>query len=177
MTTAQPQAKILLVDDRTENLIALEAILSPLGQVLVRAHSGEAALTALLSDEFAVILLDVVMPGMDGFETAEHIKQRPGTHDVPIILLTAAAEPELAFRGYAAGAADFITKPFDPRVLRSKVAIFVEKYLLEVRQVRAVAELSARVSSVEAAAAGLASPRLEEALAALRETLDGLKEE
>jgi len=174
--TAIPKARILLVDDRAENLIALEAILASLGQELVRATSGEAALAALLADEFAVILLDVVMPGMDGFETAAYIKRRARTQDVPIIFLTAAGDdPELVFRGYAAGAVDYISKPFDPSALRSKVAVFVDIHLLKVRQVRAVSELSARLSSVEAAAAGLASRRLDEAVAALRETLDGLR--
>jgi CheY-like chemotaxis protein len=125
-----PKARILLVDDRAENLIALEAILSSLNQTLVPVRSGEAALKALLQDEFAVILLDVVMPGMDGFETATHIKRRARTHDVPIIFLTAAGvEPDHAFRGYAAGAVDYIAKPFDPWVLRAKVAVFVDLYL------------------------------------------------
>ena len=123
------KARILLVDDRRENLVALEAILSSLNQTLVTVRSGEEALKALLVDEFAVILLDVVMPGMDGFETASHIKRRPKTRDVPIIFLTAAsAEPDHAFRGYAAGAVDYISKPFDPWVLRAKVAVFVELY-------------------------------------------------
>jgi CheY-like chemotaxis protein len=123
------KARILLVDDRHENLVALEAILSSLNQTLVTVRSGEEALKALLVDEFAVILLDVVMPGMDGFETASHIKRRPKTRDVPIIFLTAAsAEPDHAFRGYAAGAVDYISKPFDPWVLRAKVAVFVELY-------------------------------------------------
>jgi CheY-like chemotaxis protein len=123
------KARILLVDDRHENLVALEAILSSLNQTLVTVKSGEEALKALLVDEFAVILLDVVMPGMDGFETASHIKRRPKTRDVPIIFLTAAsAEPDHAFRGYAAGAVDYISKPFDPWVLRAKVAVFVELY-------------------------------------------------
>jgi CheY-like chemotaxis protein len=123
------KARILLVDDRHENLVALDAILSSLNQVLVTVKSGEEALKALLVDEFAVILLDVVMPGMDGFETASHIKRRPKTRDVPIIFLTAAsAEPDHAFRGYAAGAVDYISKPFDPWVLRAKVAVFVELY-------------------------------------------------
>lgn len=118
------KARILLVDDRAENLIALEAILSSLNQELIQVRSGEAALKALLSDEFAVILLDVVMPGMDGFETAAHIKNRARTHDVPIIFLTAAgAEPDHAFRGYAAGAVDYIAKPFDPWVLLSLIHI------------------------------------------------------
>jgi CheY-like chemotaxis protein len=135
------KARILLVDDRAENLIALEAILSSLNQQLVPVRSGEAALKALLSEEFAVILLDVVMPGMDGFETAAHIKRRAKTHDVPIIFLTAAgAEPDHAFRGYAAGAVDYIAKPFDPWVLRAKVAVFVDLYMKN-RQLREQAEL------------------------------------
>jgi len=123
------KAKILLVDDRAENIVALEAILSSLNQVLVPARSGDAALKALLSDEFAVILLDVLMPGMDGFETAAHIKRRPKTRDVPIIFLTARnAEPDYAFRSYTAGAVDYIAKPFDPWVLRAKVSVFVDLY-------------------------------------------------
>ena len=135
------KARILLVDDRGENLVALEAILSSLNQVLVPVRSGEEALKALLVDEFAVILLDVVMPGMDGFETAAHIKRRPKTRDVPIIFLTAAsAEPDHAFRGYAAGAVDYISKPFDPWVLRAKVSVFVELYAKN-RQLREQAEL------------------------------------
>ena len=135
------KARILLVDDRGENLVALEAILSSLNQVLVPVRSGEEALKALLVEEFAVILLDVVMPGMDGFETAAHIKRQPKTRDVPIIFLTAAsAEPDHAFRGYAAGAVDYISKPFDPWVLRAKVSVFVELYAKN-RQLREQAEL------------------------------------
>jgi CheY-like chemotaxis protein len=121
--------RILLVDDRAENLVALEAILSSLNQELVAASSGDEALKELLTGEFAVILLDVVMPGMDGFETAAHIKRRAKTRDIPIIFLTAAtSEPDYAFRGYAAGAVDYIAKPFDPWVLRAKVSIFIELY-------------------------------------------------
>ena len=124
------KAKILLVDDRAENIVALEAILSSLNQVLVPARSGDAALKALLSDEFAVILLDVLMPGMDGFETAAHIKRRQRTRDIPIIFLTARnAEPDYAFRSYSAGAVDYIAKPFDPWVLRAKVSVFVDLYM------------------------------------------------
>ena len=123
------KANILLVDDRPENLVALEAILGSLNQKLVPVRSGDAALKALLSDEFAVILLDVVMPGMDGFETAAHIKRRPRTRDVPIIFLTALnSEPDYAFRSYSAGAVDYIAKPFDPWVLRAKVSVFVDLY-------------------------------------------------
>ncbi|WP_225448360.1 response regulator [Streptacidiphilus sp. P02-A3a] len=124
------KAKILLVDDRAENLLALEAILSALDQTLVRATSGEEALKALLTDDFAVILLDVQMPGMDGFETAAHIKRRERTRDIPIIFLTAINHgPHHTFRGYAAGAVDYISKPFDPWVLRAKVSVFVELYM------------------------------------------------
>lgn len=123
------KANILLVDDRAENIVALEAILSSLNQRLVPASSGDAALKALLRDEFAVILLDVLMPGMDGFETAVHIKRRPRTRHVPIIFLTALnSEPDFAFRSYSAGAVDYIAKPFDPWVLRAKVSVFVDLY-------------------------------------------------
>ena len=190
--TAQ-RAKILLVDDRTENLLALEAILSSLDQELVFVRSGEAAIDVAVADEFAVILLDVVMPGMDGFETAAQIKLRGRTPDVPIIFLTAAGtEPELAFRGYAAGAVDYISKPFDPWVLRAKVSVFVDLYLKE-RQLRAVSDLPSLLSAIEEAAAGLAGlpaalasgaltdtaladglARLDDAIASLRSTLGGL---
>jgi CheY-like chemotaxis protein len=124
------QARILLVDDRAENLVALEAILAPLNQILVPVRSGEQALQAAGDQEFAVILLDIVMPGMDGFETAAQIKSRAKNRDVPIILLTAAAgRPEHSFRGYAAGAVDYLAKPFDPWVLQAKVSVFVDLYL------------------------------------------------
>ena len=121
--------KILIVDDRPENLLALEAILQGLGHDLVKAHSGEEALKKLLAEDFALILLDVQMPGMDGFETATHVKQRERTRDVPIVFLTAIdGEAHQAFRGYAAGAVDYLSKPFDPWVLRAKVGVFIELY-------------------------------------------------
>jgi len=122
-------ARILLVDDRPENLLALEAILSVFDHELVRACSGDEALKALLTQEFAVILLDVSMPGMDGLETAAHIKSRERTRDVPVIFLTAVhPDAEHAFRGYSAGAVDYVSKPVDPWVLRAKVAVFVDLY-------------------------------------------------
>ena len=121
------RAKLLLVDDRPENLLALEAILEPLEADLVRAASGEEALRRLLHEEFAAILLDVQMPGMDGFQTAELIKQRERTRHVPILFLTAISkDAEHVFRGYSAGAVDYLMKPFDPLVLRAKVAVFIE---------------------------------------------------
>ncbi|MFF4018664.1 two-component system response regulator [Streptomyces sp. NPDC001843] len=118
---------ILLVDDIEENLIAFEAVLSPLHQHLVRARSGEQALKAMLRQEFAVVLLDVRMPGMDGFETAANIKRLDQTKHVPIILVTGTESgSDYAYRGYAIGAADFIAKPIDPWVLRTKVNVFLD---------------------------------------------------
>ena len=141
------KANILLVDDRPENLVALEAILGSLNQKLVPVRSGDAALKALLSDEFAVILLDVVMPGMDGFETAAHIKRRPRTRDVPIIFLTALnSERDYAFRSYSAGAVDYIAKPFDPWVLRAKVSVFVDLYMKNRQLSEQAALLRARLA-------------------------------
>ena len=122
-------AKILMVDDRPENLLALEAILQGLGHELIRASSGEEALKVLLTTDVAVILLDVQMPGMDGFETAAHVKRREKTRDIPILFLTAIdGEAHQAFRGYAAGGVDYLTKPFDPWLLKAKVSVFVELY-------------------------------------------------
>lgn len=124
------KVNILIVDDRMENLVALEAILGSLDHTLVRARSGEEALKALLTHEFALILLDVSMPGMDGFETAARIKRREKTRDIPIIFLTGLnSEPHHAFRGYAVGAVDYLAKPFDPWVLRTKVSVFVDLHL------------------------------------------------
>src|SRR5205807_7722530 len=125
----QRNTNVLLVDDQTENLIALEAVLGPLRLNTVRATSGEEALRRLLVDDFAVILLDVQMPGMEGFETAQLIKQRARTQHIPIIFLTAIdKEQQQVFRGYSVGAVDYLFKPFDPEVLRSKVGIFVDLY-------------------------------------------------
>ena len=118
--------KILLVDDKPQNLVALEAVLEELGQDLVKANSGPEALRHVLSDEFAAILLDVRMPGMDGFETATLIRQRDKSRHTPIIFLTAYKDDELQFQGYSTGAVDYLVKPLEPEVLRSKVAAFVE---------------------------------------------------
>ncbi|MGI5162049.1 response regulator [Microbispora sp. CA-102843] len=142
------RARVLLVDDREENLIALEAILSSLDVAPVRARSGEEALKALLSTDFALILLDVRMPGMDGFETAAHIKRRERTRNIPIIFLTVVdSAPDYAFRGYAAGAVDYLTKPFDPWVLRAKVAVFVELYTMNRRLTEQAVLLRERLSN------------------------------
>ncbi|HKT03567.1 MAG TPA: response regulator [Rugosimonospora sp.] len=144
-------AKALLVDDRRDNLIALEAILQGLPVEPVAVDSGEAALKQLLIDDFAVILLDAQMPDMDGFETASHIKQRERTRHVPIIFLTAAdRDAHLAVRGYAAGAVDYLTKPFDPWVLRAKVSVFVDLWT-KGRELDVYAEQARRYRQLSAA--------------------------
>jgi CheY-like chemotaxis protein len=138
-------ARVLAVDDRRENLLALTAILEGLPVEIVAVTSGEDALKRLLVEDYAVILLDAHMPGMDGFETAGHVKQRERTRHIPILFLTAVDyDPHLAFRGYQAGAVDYITKPFDPWVLRSKVAVFVDLWNMH-RQVLDQAEECARL--------------------------------
>ena len=117
--------KILLVDDTPENLISLEAALENLGEVVL-AHSGKDALRHLLEDDFAAILLDVKMPEMDGFQTAELIRSRKRTRHTPILFLTAYRSDEQLIRGYDLGAVDFLFKPIVPEILRSKVGVFVE---------------------------------------------------
>ncbi len=125
--SALAPVNLLLVDDVEENLVALEAVLEPLGQVIVKAGSGEEALRELLRRDFARILLDVQMPGLDGFETASLIKQRRRSKYIPIIFLTAISkEDRHVYRGYSAGAVDYLFKPFEPEVLRSKVSVFIE---------------------------------------------------
>ncbi|MDB4966473.1 MAG: two-component hybrid sensor and regulator [Myxococcales bacterium] len=122
-----PPASLLLVDDYPANVLALEALLQPLGHALVRANSGEEALKAILKQEFALIIMDVQMPGMDGFQTASMIKTRDRSRHIPIIFLTAISKDAAhVFKGYAHGAVDYLLKPFDPQILRSKVAVFVE---------------------------------------------------
>ena len=129
MRNPHANTAILLVDDHQENLLALEAILDPTGFRLVRASSGDEALKALLREEFAAILLDVQMPGIDGFETAQLIRARERTRSVPIIFVTAINKaPEHVFRGYESGAVDYLFKPVDPFILRSKVEVFGELY-------------------------------------------------
>src|SRR5438874_4179683 len=120
MSDSQGKVNVLLVDDRPDKLLALEAVLEDLGQNIVRAYSGREALRHVLTQDFAVILLDVNMPGMDGFETATLIRQRKSSEHVPIIFITAFGDEMLA-RGYSLGAVDYILAPVVPEVLRSKV--------------------------------------------------------
>jgi CheY-like chemotaxis protein len=183
--TAAGPARILLVDDREENLLALEAILGGLGHELLRATSGQQALKHLLVDDVSLILLDVQMPEMDGYETAAHIKSRPRTQDIPIIFLTAIdREAHQAYRGYAAGAVDFLAKPFDPWVLRAKAEVFVglqqERQLL----VKRAQDLERRLDAVSGESLDEALARVERLLlmagdgshGPLAEALDGLRE-
>jgi signal transduction histidine kinase len=121
---------VLLVDDRPENLLALEGVLKPLGARLVKARSGEDALMHLLRETFAVILLDVQMPRLDGLQTAELIKQREQTRHIPIIFITALSrETAYIFKGYEQGAVDYLLKPVDPEILRAKVWVFCDLFV------------------------------------------------
>jgi signal transduction histidine kinase len=141
--TEDRRVKLLLVDDRQENLLALQAILEPLGQSLVLARSGEEALKCVLKHDFACILLDVQMPEMNGFDTAQIIKSREKSRYVPIIFLSAInKEDSYVFKGYSMGAVDYVFKPFNPDVLRSKVAVFVDLYLKQ-QQIMEQAEMLA----------------------------------
>ncbi|PTL83264.1 ATP-binding protein [Vitiosangium sp. GDMCC 1.1324] len=120
---------VLLVDDHPTNLLALEAVLSPLQVRRVKATSGEQALTCLLREDFAVIILDARMPGMDGFETARLIRQRARHRDTPIIIISAFHRDESSIvQGYVEGAVEYLIKPFDPEMLRAKVGLFVELF-------------------------------------------------
>ncbi len=126
---ADGAASVLIVDDNVESLRALELLLEPLGARVVTAGSGHEAIRRLESEQFAVVLLDVQMPGMDGFETSASIRGQEQNRSIPIIFLTGmSTTPEHVFRGYEAGAVDYIVKPFDPVILRSKVAVFVELF-------------------------------------------------
>ena len=126
---AAERVNILLVDDREDKRMAMEAIIAELGQNIIRASSGKEALRCILQHEFAVILLDVNMPGMDGFETAFLIRQRRNSEHTPIIFVTGISDTEThASRGYSLGAVDYITTPVLPEVLRTKIWVFVELY-------------------------------------------------
>ncbi|MUH01713.1 response regulator [Scytonema sp. UIC 10036] len=125
----EPKVNVLLVDDHPENLLALEAILDSLGQNLIRATSGAEALRHLLNQDFAVILLDVQMPDMDGFETAALIRQRERSRHTPIIFLTAYSTSDtMVYRGYSVGAVDYLFKPIEPEILKYKVSAFVDLF-------------------------------------------------
>jgi signal transduction histidine kinase len=176
------KADILLVDDKPSNLAALQAVLEPLGQNLMLARSGKEALRLILKHNLAVVLLDVRMPDMDGFETARLIRQRVQSRHTPIIFLTGLSlEMESAFRGYEVGAVDYLMKPLVPEVLRSKVSVFVELHrkntaLSNEIKDRLLAEEQLRESQVQlrALAARLVSVREEERTRIAREIHDEL---
>jgi signal transduction histidine kinase/DNA-binding response OmpR family regulator len=127
--TSDSKANVLLVDDRPENLLAMESILADLGQNLIRASSGKEALRFLLVEDFALILLDVQMPDLNGFDLAELIRERERTQHTPIIFVSATSKDEqYVFKGYSLGAVDYLTKPFEPEILKSKVRFFTKLY-------------------------------------------------
>jgi CheY-like chemotaxis protein len=139
-TNEPVRPRVLLVDDDERNLLAVSTVLEDLGEV-VQARSGEEALRHLLKGEFAVILLDVYMPGMDGYETAQIIRTRDQTKGIPIVFLSAVnKETEHLLRGYAMGAVDYVFKPVDPVILRSKVTVFVELFAKTKEIARTAAE-------------------------------------
>jgi two-component system sensor histidine kinase/response regulator len=141
-----PRPKLLLVDDVEANLISLQAVLSDLPCELVLARSGNDALRALLKHEFALLLLDVQMPEMDGFEVAGHLRSNAKTRDLPIVFLTAMHHTEAsALKGYGRGAVDFLVKPIDAAVLRSKVIVFLELYAKK-RELAAALEAEQKAS-------------------------------
>jgi signal transduction histidine kinase len=144
--------KVLIVDDRPDNLLVLEAILDPLPCELVRAGSGQEALRRLLHDDFAMILLDVQMPGLDGYETARAVKGRERTRNIPIIFLTAIdREIDHKLRGYGTGAVDFLAKPLEPEVLLAKVSVFLDLHEQRALVEEQAAELARRLEERDAA--------------------------
>jgi len=170
---SQKPINILIVDDRPENLISLAAVLDNSGYNLVKAHSGREALKCILDKEFALILLDVQMPILDGFETATLIKQRKKSKDIPIVFITANSKDEpFIFKGYDAGAVDYIFKPFDPSILRSKVSIFADLY----RKTEAIREQAEVLRAVERAEIELDALRREQvANQRYRELVEAMK--
>ena len=182
MNASSSQASILVVDDDPKSLVALRELLQSLGQVVVLANSGEEALRCLLQQDFAVVLLDARMPGIDGFATARLIRERPRSRHTPIIFLTGAYQ-DLAsiFRGYEAGAVDYILKPLVPEVLKSKISVFVELHNKNAALTREIAErerieehLRQSEESLRALAARLHSVREEEQTRIAREIHDQL---
>jgi two-component system, sensor histidine kinase len=144
------KASILIVDDVPANLLAMKAVLEPLGHQLVTASSGEEALRRLMSEEFALILMDVMMPEMDGYQTVALIKRRPKTEHVPIIFVSAIAkEVQHISKGYHYGAVDYITKPFDAEILRAKVSVLVTLHLQAEKILRQQALLLQRRHELE----------------------------
>ncbi|WAS83042.1 MULTISPECIES: hybrid sensor histidine kinase/response regulator [unclassified Corallococcus] len=179
-STEASRARVLLVDDTPSNLLALEAILEPLGQQLVSVRSGDEALKALLLDEYACVLMDVQMPGLDGLETARLVRTRERTKHLPILFITALSrEAAYVTRGYEYGAVDYLLKPVDPDILRAKVSVFVELYLrgeklrqqaLELAERRRVEEELQRAQELEQQLVGIVGHDIRTPLAAILTT-------
>ena len=162
LITPESKVNVLLVDDRIENLVTLERVLQSLGQNLVKVQSGAAALKYLLQHDVAVILLDVQMPGMDGFETARLIRQRGRSQHTPIIFLTAFAESDdLRSQGYTLGAVDYLYKPIEPTILTSKVSVFIDLFKKNLEVQHQAAQLIAQ--NAELIRAQVARQQAEEA--------------
>ncbi len=175
-TSAAAPIEILAVDDDERNLLALDAVLDGLDVKVVKARSGAEALRLLLRRVYPLIILDVQMPGIDGFETAKLIREAPQTRHVPIIFLTANVDADRAALGYAQGAVDYLFKPIVPEVLRAKVSVFAELHRAKDRERELVMREERRRWEAEALAEKLrqeraAAVKLEEALAQTRETL------
>ena len=185
MSSRSEEASVLAVDDDPHSLTALQGLLGDMPLRVVAARSGEEALRCVLKEDFAVILLDARMPGMDGFEVARLIRERERSRHTPIIFLTGAYEDTSSItRGYEAGAVDYIVKPLTPEILKSKIAVFVDLYrknaaLLEEIKERAAAEshLKASEENLRALAAHLQSVREEEWTRIAREFHDQLGQE
>ncbi|WP_088889587.1 response regulator [Leptolyngbya ohadii] len=149
LTQPESTVNVLLVDDRPENLVVLERVLQGLGQNLVKVQSGAAALKYLLDHDVAVILLDVQMPGMDGFETAQLIRQRDRSQHTPIIFITAYTESDdLRSQGYTLGAVDYLYKPIEPAILTSKVSVFIDLFKKNLEVQRQAAQLIAKNAEI-----------------------------
>src|SRR6266853_7000051 len=172
----QDRASILVVDDRASKLIAMEALFADFGESVVCVSSGKDALRQLLEREFAVILLDVNMPAMDGFEAAALIRQRPRLQHIPIIFMTAGSDDHHALQGYSLGAVDYILSPVIPEILRTKVKVFVDLFCMTQAAKRQVDERIALVREQAARAAAEEASRrsimLADATRALFSSLD-----
>ncbi|MFL5357874.1 ATP-binding protein [Archangium sp.] len=177
------RARILLVDDVPANLLALKAILEPLEQELVLAHSGDEALLALLQGDFACILMDVQMPGLTGLETAALIRERERTRHIPLLFITALSrEAAYITRGYAQGAVDYLLKPVDPDILRSKVQVFVDLHVrgeqlkrqaLEIAEHRRAQEEFLRAAELEQQLVGIVGHDIRTPLSVILATAQG----
>jgi signal transduction histidine kinase len=173
-------ARILVVDDAPANLVALQAVLEPLKQEVLCVSSGEEALKHLLTEDFALIVMDVQMPGLDGLETARLVRARERTRHIPIIFVTALSrEAAYVMEGYASGGVDYLLKPIDPLILRSKVSVFVELYLrgeslkeqaLQLADQQAVREEMERAAALEQQLVGIVGHDIRSPLSAILAT-------